>query len=119
VAKVFALAAPNAVDPDRPLQELGLDSLMAVELKNRLGAATGLRLPATLLFDYPTPSALVRRLRAELLGHQTDGVASSPAFAAASSDDPIAIVAMSCRYPGGVRTPEELWALLRDGIDAI
>src|SRR5439155_24518095 len=60
-------AQPHAIDRNRPLRELGLDSLMAVELRNRLGTVTGLRLPATLLFDHPTPSALVGYLRSKIV----------------------------------------------------
>ncbi|WP_438021147.1 type I polyketide synthase [Sorangium sp. So ce315] len=59
-------AAPGAIEPRRPLQEIGLDSLMALELRSRLGAAAGLRLPATVVFDHPTLAALAERLRDEL-----------------------------------------------------
>jgi acyl carrier protein len=64
-AAVLGTDVPT-VGPDRPLRELGLDSLMAVELRNRLGAAAGLRLPSTLVFDYPTPSAMAQMLGAKI-----------------------------------------------------
>jgi acyl carrier protein len=65
-ASVLGLGAPGALAPQRPLDELGLDSLMAVELRNRLATAAGLRLPATLLFDHPTPLALAGELERRL-----------------------------------------------------
>ncbi|WP_229860044.1 acyl carrier protein, partial [Streptomyces anandii] len=93
-----------------------------VELRNRLGAATGLTLPTSLVYDYPTTSALAGHLRDELLGGLVPDatVISSVtgASALAVADDPIAIVSMSCRFPGGVRSPEDLWQLLSDGRDA-
>ncbi|MGK4008524.1 SDR family NAD(P)-dependent oxidoreductase [Sorangium sp. So ce1036] len=119
VGALLGVAALNDLGPDRPLREVGLDSLMALKLRTGLESTTGLRLPATLLFDQPTPAALARRIQEELFGHEVE-VAGAPAPVPEALDgQPIAIVAMSCRYPGGVRTPEELWELLRDGIDAI
>ncbi|MFE5680757.1 acyltransferase domain-containing protein, partial [Streptomyces erythrochromogenes] len=108
------------IDPARTFQELGFDSATAVELRNRLVAATGLKLPTTLLFDRPTPEKLVARL-AELSG-------SAPAHRPVSrsvprrdhgSDEPVAIVSMACRFPGGVESPEDLWRLLVEERDAV
>ncbi|MFD5386356.1 type I polyketide synthase [Streptomyces sp. NPDC127074] len=117
-AAVLGLAAPEDIEATRAFREVGFDSLTAVELRNRLGAATGLRLPTTLLFDYPTPAVLVDHLRREALGEREE-VAAVVAAVRPADDDPIAIVAMSCRLPGGVRGPEELWELVADGRDVI
>ncbi|OLF05416.1 hypothetical protein BLA60_36355 [Actinophytocola xinjiangensis] len=115
VTVVLGHGSPNGTTPFR---ELGFDSLTAIELRNRLATAVGVRLPATLVFDYPTPAALARFLDGELGGRTTrvtvtDRVAPSP------DDDPVVIVGMSCRYPGGVETPEDLWRLVATGGETV
>ncbi|WP_157110643.1 type I polyketide synthase, partial [Nocardia anaemiae] len=114
-AAVLGHDGVSAVDPDRVFQDLGFDSLGAVELRNRLKTATGLALPPAVVFDYPTPQALATYLAGELTGTGQDIAVTA---AKAVDYDPIAIVGMACRYPGGVSSPEDLWNLVVDGTDA-
>ncbi|PIM71507.1 polyketide synthase [Streptomyces sp. JV178] len=120
-AAVLGHGSADAIAPERAFRELGFDSLTAVEMRNRLNAATGLRLPLTVLFDYASADALARHLRDELLGPDTAAPTGPavPAHVPADADDPIAIVGMSCRYPGDVRTPDDLWRLVAEGRDVI
>ncbi|WP_146193937.1 type I polyketide synthase, partial [Streptomyces sp. MA5143a] len=115
-AAVLGHADPDALAADRAFKEAGFDSLMAVELRNRLNSRTGLRFSPTLLFDHPTPRALARHLRAELLGATPDHAIPTRT---APVDEPIAIVGMSCRFPGGAHSAEELWRLVAEGTDAV
>ncbi|GLW99270.1 hypothetical protein Misp02_33570 [Microtetraspora sp. NBRC 16547] len=117
VAAVLGYDSGDQVDADRAFQDLGFDSVTAIELRNRLGAATGLRLPATLVFDYPSPEALARHLAAELGGGPA--VAQPAPAIQTVTDEPIAIVAMSCRLPGGITSPDDLWRMLAEGGEGI
>ncbi|MEJ2856224.1 MULTISPECIES: type I polyketide synthase [unclassified Saccharothrix] len=112
VAAVLGHQDAEAVDPGRAFTELGFDSVAALELRNQLATATGLRLPATLTFDYPNTRAV-----AEFLAGTT--TPTEPTRSKQRDDEPIAIVGMACRFPGDVRTPDDLWRLVAEGRDAI
>ncbi|MCX4911494.1 type I polyketide synthase [Streptomyces sp. NBC_00878] len=118
VAAVLRHDGPSAIDPARAFTEIGFDSLAAVELRNRLNTVTGKQLPATLVFDYPTSQALADHIRDVLFGAEPQA-AALVATRRADDDDPIVIVGMSCRYPGGVGSPEDLWHLVADGVDGV
>ncbi|EST35016.1 hypothetical protein N566_17875, partial [Streptomycetaceae bacterium MP113-05] len=121
-AAVLGYAAADEVGADWTFRDLGLDSYGTVELRDRITRATGVELPSTVLFDYPTPASMAERLHlllAEGDGAVRDGTSAVGAASRVKDDDPVVIVSMACRYPGGVSSPEELWQLVREETDAV
>ncbi|AWI31547.1 type I polyketide synthase [Streptomyces tirandamycinicus] len=118
VAGVLQHPNPQRLEPQRAFKEIGFDSLAGVELRNRLNTATGLRLPATVVFDHPSPQAVAEYLLSRLADVTAAAVPARPVRRAAA-DEPIAIVGMACRYPGGIGSPEDLWRLVAEGVDAV
>ncbi|WP_167660021.1 type I polyketide synthase [Nocardia mangyaensis] len=116
-ALVLGYPAGRAVPIESPFSELGFDSLTAIELRNRLGSATGLALTTGLVFDHPTVSSLTEHLLERLVG-AADPV-GVPVTPTAVAEDPVVIVGMGCRFPGGVDSPEGLWRVVAEGLDVV
>lgn len=117
VAAVLGCAV-DEVEPGTAFRDLGLDSLSSTVLSNRLSAATGLSLSEAAAFDFPTTTEMAAHLQARLTGEPA-GEASTRPDGAGMDDDPVVIVGMACRFPGGVESPEDLWRLVDEGVDAI
>jgi acyl transferase domain-containing protein/acyl carrier protein len=124
ITNVLALPITRALDPDQGLFRMGMDSLTSMELRNRLQRDLECSLPTTLTFKYPTVRELADYLAGRLsAAHEqvarpvvaAAAVAQQPANAA----EPIAIIGVGCRFPGGVASPDDFWELLRGGVDAI
>ncbi|GAA1954835.1 type I polyketide synthase [Amycolatopsis minnesotensis] len=116
-AVVLGHGSATAVRPGQAFGELGFDSLTSVELRDQLSGVLGLRLPATLLFDHPTPSAVAAHLATELFGD--DAPTGEHGRETSAGLEPLAIVSMDCRLPGGASSPELLWDILDNGRDVI
>src|SRR4051812_39393679 len=112
-ADILGYDSAAEIDPDASFADIGFESLAAVELAARLSDEVGFEVPLTAGFDHPTPRALAAHL-AELGGEPAPAEEPAESLDAA---EPIAIVGMSCRYPGGVGSPEDLWRLVAQGID--
>ncbi|MGW0606199.1 type I polyketide synthase [Streptomyces sp. NPDC002640] len=124
-AAVLGHPSVNPIGLRTPFRDLGLESLTAVELRDRLAARTGLTLPAGLVFDHSRPLTLGEHLAARLLGEvaptSPSSAPSAPAGARTSAgpDEAVAVVGIGCRFPGGVRTPDDFWQLIARGEDAV
>lgn len=120
VAEVTRVDAAE-IREDAGFFDLGMDSLMAVELRRRLEQGVGREIPVTLVMDHPRLSDAADYLLGEVLGlTMQSGAEPRPTTATAPprTDEPIAVVAVSCRFPGAPN-PEAFWELLSGGVDAI
>ncbi|WP_191499994.1 SDR family NAD(P)-dependent oxidoreductase, partial [Mycobacterium simulans] len=118
-AKVLAHPDPASLDPDRPFKDLGIDSLTALELRNALAQHSGLTLPPTLIFDYPSPNAIGQYLLSQLTTTTIATPEGAQPAVSTAVDDPIVVVGMACRFPGGVDSPAALWEMVSSGTDAM
>ncbi|WP_407641763.1 SDR family NAD(P)-dependent oxidoreductase [Amycolatopsis panacis] len=115
-AAVLGRLPPGGIGADQAFTELGFDSLLAVRLHARLTSDTGLDLPVTLAYDHPAPGMLAEYLRGLLFGA---GPAAAEPSAGGDPDEPVVIVGIGCRYPGGIGSPAALWTVADEGRDVI
>ncbi|MBI4852598.1 MAG: SDR family NAD(P)-dependent oxidoreductase [Acidobacteria bacterium] len=124
IASILNLPDATELSATKPLRELGLDSLLAIEIRNGLSAMFEAEFPAALLFNYPSAFALTEHIYESLFKvveplytnslpqHQINSLNSK-------LQEPIAIISMACRLPGNVSSPEDYWQLLKEERDAI
>jgi 4-hydroxyphenylalkanoate synthase len=115
IAKLLGQPGPQSVNRDLAFSDLGLDSQMTVELRNRLTEITDLRLPDTVGWDYGSVSGLARYLETQLSERNRQLASPCPA----KVDEPVAVVGMGCRFPGGVNDPDGLWDVVARGRDVV
>ncbi|NEW56220.1 SDR family NAD(P)-dependent oxidoreductase [Nocardia cyriacigeorgica] len=115
-ATVLGHDSGEDIRPDQRFDEIGFDSLGGVEFRNRLSKTTGVQLPSTLVFDHPTPAAVAALVLSKLA--PPVAAPTGKTVRRVRADEPIAIVGMGCRFPGGVESPDQLWDLITAGTDA-
>ncbi|KAL2073106.1 hypothetical protein VTL71DRAFT_10430 [Oculimacula yallundae] len=120
IASVCEVPTDVHFDPAQSLETLGLNSLKSIQLRDRLASVTGLEdLPITLCFDYSTPSLLTQYLSELLFISRQSIPERKTSSSQKNTEDPIAIVSMTCKYPGGIENPEDLWKVLSEGRDVM
>ncbi|ORW64703.1 hypothetical protein AWC22_03060 [Mycobacterium riyadhense] len=118
-AAVLGHAGGGDIDAERAFQDLGFDSFTAVELRDRLQTVTGLALSPTVVFDYPTAVVLARHLGDRVSGSVPVAVPVAVARVGMGIDEPVAVVGLGCRFPGGVDGAEALWEVVAQGRDVV
>ncbi|KAF2163182.1 hypothetical protein M409DRAFT_37316, partial [Zasmidium cellare ATCC 36951] len=122
-----ALSSDAIVDPTTQFGDMGMNSLVGIVIRDRLVSMMGLGLPITLLFDHPTPRRLAEHVYGQLYGKPPTAPSTTPLSTQLSTplsnpqlsnaNEPIAIISMACRYPGGIASPEDLWRVVEEGLD--
>ncbi|NKY88122.1 type I polyketide synthase [Nocardia veterana] len=118
IAAVLGYDGPDRIDADRNFRDLGFDSLTALEVRNRVRRVTGVSVPATAIFDYPTPASLTAHVL-EKLGVARPSRPRTAVRERVGTAEPVAIVGVGCRYPGGITSRAGLWDLVAEGRDAV